>query len=263
LVSKAESHKPDDDARVKEIETQNKATQLIAEAEGHLKTGPNDKLSRAIAALGLALESRDHDAIGERTLGLQGLLPQQAMDFNDIFADIFNATRKTQTSSAKPKPPSPGFAVTRKGTANALGAIFGSGEFTLDPQLCFVLMPFDLKLAPIYSDHIRPTVEGKGIRCQRADEIMGVGQITKDIWERINRARFIIADLTQQNSNVFYELGLAHALSKDVILLTQTMECVPFDLKSIRCIVYKYTPPGMNEFQRKLSETIDAVMKSR
>ena len=124
-------------------------------------------------------------------------------------------------------------------------------------------MPFEAKLKPVYLDHIRPVVERRGIRCQRADDIVGVNQITRDIWERINRARFIISDLTGQNANVFYELGLAHALSKEVILVTQTMDHVPFDLKSIRCIVYEYTPRGMAEFEARLGETIDALMKSQ
>jgi hypothetical protein len=100
------------------------------------------------------------------------------------------------------------------------------------------------------------------LRCERADDIHGTNLITWDIWERINRARFLIAELTGQNSNVFYELGLAHALSKDVILITQSMDFVPFDLKTIRCIVYDFTPRGTQELERKLGKTIGAVMKS-
>ena len=86
--------------------------------------------------------------------------------------------------------------------------------------------------------------------------------ITRDIWEKINRARFLIADLTGQNPNVFYEVGLAHALGKDVVLLTQTMTDVPFDLKAMRCIVYAYTPPGMKEMETALRATVAALMKS-
>jgi hypothetical protein len=44
------------------------------------------------------------------------------------------------------------------------------------------------------------------------------------MWESINRARFLVVDLTQRNPNVFYEVGLAHALGKEVLLLTQTMD---------------------------------------
>jgi hypothetical protein len=98
--------------------------------------------------------------------------------------------------------------------------------------------------------------------CQRADDVAGVNAITWDVWERINRARFLIADLTKQNANVFYELGLAHAISKDVVLLTQSMEYVPFDLKALRCIVYDFTPRGAQKLQKDLAATIAALMKA-
>jgi hypothetical protein len=123
-------------------------------------------------------------------------------------------------------------------------------------------MPFDQKYQAVYDDHIRPTVESAGLRCQRADEVAGVKNITWDIWERINSARFLVADLTSRNANVFYEVGLAHAISKDVILITQSMEFVPFDLRSVRCIEYEYTPRGTRAFESKLRATIDAVMRS-
>jgi hypothetical protein len=123
-------------------------------------------------------------------------------------------------------------------------------------------MPFEPGLKAVYNDHVRPAVLSAGLKCERADELHGVNAITTDIWERINRARFLIADLTRRNPNVFYEVGLAHAIGKDVILLTQTMDDVPFDLKGLRCLVYEYTPPGMREFDVRLRKTIDAVVRS-
>jgi hypothetical protein len=151
--------------------------------------------------------------------------------------------------------------VTTTTSMQQLGKIFGGGSFTLDPQLCFVLMPFAHQFQPTYDDHIRPSVERSGLRCERADEISGTNLITWDIWEKINRARFLIADLTDRNPNVFYELGLAHAISKDVILLTQSMDFVPFDLKALRCIVYEFTPRGVQLLEKRLSDTITALMK--
>jgi hypothetical protein len=145
--------------------------------------------------------------------------------------------------------------------APTLGKIFGGSSFTLDPQLCFVIMPFSDSLQPIYEDSIRPTVEGAGLRCERADDVRGTSLITWDIWERINRARFLIADLTDLNANVFYELGLAHALSKEVVLITQSMEFVPFDLKALRCICYDVTRRGTQQLEEKLAKTIATLMK--
>ena len=99
------------------------------------------------------------------------------------------------------------------------------------------------------------------MRCERADDVRGTSLITWDIWERINRARFLIADLTDLNANVFYELGLAHALSKEVVLITQSMEFVPFDLKALRCICYDVTRRGTQQLEEKLAKTIATLMK--
>jgi hypothetical protein len=51
-------------------------------------------------------------------------------------------------------------------------------------------------------------------------------------------------------------------LSKDVILITQSMDFVPFDLKAIRCIVYEFTPRGTQALEKKLAELIGALVKS-
>jgi hypothetical protein len=122
-------------------------------------------------------------------------------------------------------------------------------------------MPFAEKFEPIYEDHIRRVVSDAGLSSQRADEIASTNLITWDIWERINKSRFVIADLTDRNPNVFYEVGLAHAISKEVILLTQNMGDIPFDLQSLRFIVYEYSPRGMVEFEKKLKLAIEAVLK--
>jgi len=61
---------------------------------------------------------------------------------------------------------------------------------------------------------------------------------------------------------VFYELGLAHALGKETILITQSMDFVPFDLKTIRCIVYDFTPRGTQKLEEALRATVGALIKS-
>lgn len=74
-----------------------------------------------------------------------------------------------------------------------------------------------------------------------------------DIWDGIKKAKILIAELTGRNPNVMYELGLAHAIEKPVILLTQDINDVPFDLRSLRCIVYNTKEP---EWANKLREEI-------
>ncbi len=84
--------------------------------------------------------------------------------------------------------------------------IFEKTKFTLEQDLCFVLMPFSKDLAPIFSDHIKPVCNRLNINCIRADDIFSNTSIIEDIWCSINKARVIIADLTSKNPNVFYEI---------------------------------------------------------
>jgi hypothetical protein len=71
----------------------------------------------------------------------------------------------------------------------------------------------------------------------------------------------IVADCTDRNPNVFYEIGLAHAIGKPTILLTQREEDVPFDLRHWRYIAYQLTPRGMKEFEAKFKQTVRNVFE--
>lgn len=124
---------------------------------------------------------------------------------------------------------------------------------------CFVLMPFRDELKPVFDDHIRPVCGSVGLSVVRADQIFSVRPIIDDIREAVLSARFIIADLTDANPNVFYEIGICHALGKDVILITQESK-VPFDLGHIRHIRYEYTPRGMAQFEESLRNTLYALI---
>lgn len=119
---------------------------------------------------------------------------------------------------------------------------------------CFVLMPFAPKFNPIYARIKALLRDACGVECMRADEIFGSHPITLEIWNSLNEARFLIADLTGRNPNVFYELGLAHALAKNVLLLTQNMADVPFDVNHIRTI--KYDRVLSSEAEKTILETV-------
>jgi hypothetical protein len=131
----------------------------------------------------------------------------------------------------------------------------------IDPELCFVLMPMKDEFIELYEDLVKPTVEKAGLKCEYAGDILGPGIIMEDIWDRVERARLIIADLTGRNANVFYEVGYAHALDRHkVILLSQDVEDVPFDLQGFRCIRYRLGPRGPKELGEKLTGTVGAVL---
>ncbi len=102
----------------------------------------------------------------------------------------------------------------------------------------FVLMPFDSEFDSIYDGVIKSSLELAGLSVRRADDIQNQRNILRDVFDGIVNSDLIVADLTNLNPNVFYELAIAHAVRKPVILLTQNIEEVLFDLKPYRLIEY-------------------------
>jgi hypothetical protein len=109
---------------------------------------------------------------------------------------------------------------------------------------CFVMQPFAAPLGDYYEKIYRPAIEKAGLQPVRADaEIFATGKIMDQVWTGINAAKVLVAELTSRNPNVFYELGLAHALKKPVVLVSAREEDVPFDLHHIRVIYYDMNDP--------------------
>lgn len=109
---------------------------------------------------------------------------------------------------------------------------------------CFVMQPFAAPLGDYYEKIYKPSTEKAGLRAVRADaEIFATGKIMDQVWQGINAAKVLVAELTSRNPNVFYELGLAHALKKPVVLVSAKEEDVPFDLQHIRVIYYDVSDP--------------------
>ncbi|MCX5687966.1 MAG: hypothetical protein NTV71_04965, partial [Candidatus Omnitrophica bacterium] len=127
----------------------------------------------------------------------------------------------------------------------------------VDRNFCFVLMPFLPELEPVYEKIKEIVVLHKKLSCMRADDIYSTGIIIKEIWDSIQQAQVVIADATGKNPNVFYEMGLAHAIGKDIIIIAQTMDDIPFDLRHRRLIIYDLK--RLEEFEVKLSKTIEGV----
>ena len=104
--------------------------------------------------------------------------------------------------------------------------------------ICFTIMPFGGWLDDYYLEVYVPAIKAAGLAPHRADDLFRPSTIVNDIWDYTKKARVLLADLTGKNPNVFYELGLAHALAKPAILLAESMDDIPFDLRSLRIIVY-------------------------
>jgi hypothetical protein len=133
---------------------------------------------------------------------------------------------------------------------------FNKLRFTPRDNHCFYLCPFSEPFNTVYNDHIIKAVTSNGFTVERADEIFGTQPIIEDIWEAINSASLVIADVTGKNPNVMYETGMAHTIGKPVLIITQNIDDVPFDLKHYRCIIYEYTPRGCAKLEEKVTSTV-------
>ena len=127
----------------------------------------------------------------------------------------------------------------------------------------FVLMSFDDDFEVLYTDFIRPVLQECGFDVKRADDIENNRNILRDIIEAIDRSDLVIAELTGNNPNVLYELGLAHALKKPVIHLTQALDEVPFDLRSYRILEYGRDFSKIQEAKERLTNIARAYREGR
>jgi nucleoside 2-deoxyribosyltransferase len=107
-----------------------------------------------------------------------------------------------------------------------------------DNIFTFVLMPFHEDYDDIYRMGIKETASSLDIKAERVDEQIFQEGILERIYRQIEAADIIVADMSDQNPNVFYEVGFAHAKEKLCILLTKNPADIPFDLKHHRHIVY-------------------------
>ena len=129
---------------------------------------------------------------------------------------------------------------------------------------CFVLMPFREGLNEVF-ETVKEIVETPpwNFECKRADDFFAGGHIMATVLRGMAEAEFIVADLTDRNPNVFYELGIAHMVKKpeEIILLAQSMDAVPFDLQSFRCIVYAQTIQGARKLKADFTRTLQEITK--
>ena len=130
-----------------------------------------------------------------------------------------------------------------------------SFEATPHSAKAFIVMQFTEEFNSLYDEVIRPVCEQYGFECIRADDIYNNGLIIEDITRSIRQASIIIADVTPNNPNVFYEVGYAHGLNKTTILLSdRKRERLPFDISGFRTLFYDNTIGGKSAIEQRLKE---------
>src|SRR5215471_4975823 len=139
----------------------------------------------------------------------------------------------------------------------------------------FVIMPFGEKKAPdgtaidfdaVYQELFAPAIAAAGLMPHRADADRRGGSIHLDMFQDLLLAEFVVADLTLDNPNVWYEIGVRHALRAGGAVLTYALrDRLPFDIAGQR--MQRYTlkdgklDPALVETERKaLAEAIEATL---
>lgn len=141
--------------------------------------------------------------------------------------------------------------------------IFKSKIYNVNTGLCFVLMPFTEEWSDrVYNRLIKQNIEELGLQCIRADSLNGQ-IIIEDIWTQINQAAIIIADVTNKNANVMYELGIVHTVGRPTVLLTQNINNIPFDFTHLRHYEYKDNIESFEKFGIKLKSVIKEMHQDK
>jgi hypothetical protein len=127
-------------------------------------------------------------------------------------------------------------------------------------------MPFADPIGGYYASVYKPAIERAKLTPIRADaDIYGTGKIIDQIWKGIHAARVLVAELTGRNPNVLYELGLAHALYKPVVLVSSNKDDVPFDVQHVRVIYYEKEDPfwGQKLIEKVAENILSALQNPR
>ena len=126
-------------------------------------------------------------------------------------------------------------------------------------KLVLVLQPFSPEFDEVY-ELIRIAAQAVGVTVIRLDQEAVAGSITEQLYQRIETSDLIICDITHSNPNVMYELGYAHALRKPVILISERLEHMPFDIRSVRAFIYSKELRDTAAFRNQLEDAIrDAI----
>jgi len=131
----------------------------------------------------------------------------------------------------------------------------------VDSKLVSVMMPFDARFDSVHKS-IEQAVSAVGLQCKRADNIWENHAVIQDVVSLIDTARIVICDCTDRNPNVFYEAGIAHTLGREVILIAQSLDDIPFDLRHLRILRYLANSEGLEELSEKLREKLQELVGS-
>lgn len=126
---------------------------------------------------------------------------------------------------------------------------------------CFVIMPFKEKFDELFEFGIKPAVKSKNYQCVRMDQVAGTINLIRGMIHNIYVSKVIIADLTDKNANVFYELGIAHSIPvpDKTIMISEQDEEIPFDIGPFQVLKYKKSFKGITDLRHGIIKRIEFI----
>lgn len=115
-------------------------------------------------------------------------------------------------------------------------------------------MPFKQDFNDVWRGGIQRAAQTVGFKPIRVDMINRSTNITDDIVDSIDKCRLAIVDVTDNNPNVMFELGYTLAKNKPNIIISQSADYLPFDIRNIRTIVYQNSWSGIEELNGKIQD---------
>lgn len=137
-------------------------------------------------------------------------------------------------------------------------SVFNIPEKSFDNNLVSVMMPFAMEFDKIL-ETIKAACSSVGMSCKRVDDIWNNSTIVQDIFELIYCSSIVIVDFSGRNPNVFYEVGIAHTLGKNVIPITQNIEDIPFDLRHHRTLKYLNNSEGLLDLKSNIEKRLTVL----
>lgn len=129
----------------------------------------------------------------------------------------------------------------------------------IEPSLVSAMMPFHPSFDDVYST-LKETAEACGLRCRRADDIWENPAVIQDVVSLIDRSKLVICDCSGRNPNVFYEAGISHTLGRETILITQSADDIPFDLRHLRYVAYLNNGEGREKLKEQLRVRFESLV---
>lgn len=140
---------------------------------------------------------------------------------------------------------------------------------TVQKKTCFIITPIGKKDSETYrktegllESVLEPVLEKNNYEVQVAHRISESGSINNQIITRLESSDLVIANLTELNPNVFYELGLRHAIGKHVISIAENGTNLPFDVNDQRTIFFENDIAGTSELQSNLQIAVNSITSS-